>query len=428
MKLKHFSLIFLLTLLLPACKSDEPAIEEKPVEKTYVKFSIVLSQENPGARITRAGDVADPNHPQPDNGKDEEWGTDHPEGGNHYEEIGTVFDNTIKSITPVLYSVSGNKVITSILAGTMDNSKFNEDKDENGITQKVTFTGELNTWLTKQDLLEGKYRLAVYVNATSDEIYQSINPQSPISTPFYLHGQQGEKIKVNGKEVEFKAIPMYGVGEVSFAETMKDYNPANASMENPLALRGTDGSELSIPVLRSMAKIRVKVDQEKLKDRNVEIQSLSISRHATAGYVVPRGWNTTSSVASLTTYSSFNPNTDLKYREEGCTHTSKDETKKSIRIYLPETLNCNNDGNEESDPIEMTIRYTLDGDGNDVKEHKFYLTDGAFDSSNTAKHWDIFRNTVYDFIIEGVEAASGNLNFNVSIKPWEDVKMPEIEY
>ena len=53
--------------------------------------------------------------------------------------------------------------------------------------------------------------------------------------------------------------------------------------------------------------------------------------------------------------------------------------------------------------------------------------DGSINYPDIAKYgapWDIIRNHIYEFVITGVEAASGNLNVQVSITPWEKHEMP----
>lgn len=400
MKLKNLYIALGLSLLLPSCKSDEPV--PVPMEDTYMSFMLTLSEGG-----TRGEN--DANAPY-----DRDWGTDRED-----DEEGTAFDKKIKDITAVIYKVHKSGNVTRIDRTHPVGQIKPNAVEKNGVT---TYVGKMQTEYSIDQLKDGDYRMVLFVNANNVSI------TDPANATFSHHGKAGDDFG----EGNFNGIPMYGVADVSFS----GLDPEKAkSQDEPYKIEDKNGSEISIPVLRAMAKVRITVDKENEgkstwlgTTRQLKLKSFKISKHNTKGYVVPKGWDTKSSVKDLKTSTAFNPvlNTDdiQDWLEENCsqtpgnTNTGNSETK--LRFYLPETIN------DQEDPIALTVEYTLDGNDSDVKEHTFYLSQGGGwdkDNPQSILQWDIYRNAIYEFDIQGVEE-NFKLNLEVSVKDWVYHKIP----
>ena len=412
MKFNKIYIALGMVLALTSCKSDEPV----PVEKTepYMSFTISLSEEG-----TRAGD----------NDRDP-FGHDWDEDG---DDEGIAFDRKIDNVTPVLYSAPGGTIVADVPVGQITDVT----KVDNG-DGTATFTGALKTDLNIDQLRAGNFRLAVFVNATGRDICGSgINIKNPSATTFHHHGKAGDMC---AQEQPFNSIPMYGVAKVDFS----GINPADhTTADKSYTLKGESGQKLVIPVLRSMAKIRVTVDKNNHFNekgevnpdwlgakRSVRLKEFTISRHNTLGYVVPRSWDKITSVTALSTttaqYVVGGSVGGQVWSEEHCTVTPGDfkegNSTSMLQVYLPETFN------DRNDPIVLTVKYYIDGNENNGDEltHTFYIASRYNDINST--QYDIFRNTIYQFDIVGVENNTGELSLNVSVKPWISHDTEKIYY
>lgn len=418
MKLKNLYIALGLSLLLPSCKSDEPAPVEMQ-EKPYVTFTLSLS-----GKSSRSGDPFG-----------HAWSNDG-------DDAGTAFDNKIKSVTPVLYAAPSDELVTEYPVGEITDIKrvvspgvFSEDF-ESDTDGTVTFIGALKTDFSISQLQQGKYRLVVYVNSDSQDLCGGgINIKNPATTVFHHHGKAGDKHTENGTEYFFNGIPMYGVADVSFANITPADHP---TAETAYTLQDKSGGDLVIPMLRSMGKVRITVDKaNKGKEdakgqslwlgdtRKVKLQEFTISKHNTKGYVVPKGWDKKSSVSQLNTSTAFYP-VAADYNH-GCTvnpGTSNDGNQSDLlQFYLPETVNNTPTGTStEDDAIKLTVKYSIDGndDEDDWLKNEFYISLGGALKDATGGYvtqWDIFRNTIYEFNIVKVRD-NFSLDLQVSVKDW----------
>lgn len=407
MKLKSIYIALGLSLLLSGCKSEEPAPQAENAAP-FVSFTIALSMESNGTRADAR--IADGEEPNTGDGGDNEWGN----GGT---ESGTKFENTVNNIIPVLYSATkqpnGKVTINSAYpVGEMVNAVY----DRNDTDGTLTITGQLKTEIPASMLEEEghTYRLAVFVNAK-----KGFNIKQPEQNTFHRHGIPSN-LKIDG--TEDIGIPMYGVHEVKFdglANGLKDGKYLDS--DNPYVL----GETFTIPVLRSMAKVIVRVDEEKLAGRDVKLSKVEISRHVNKGYLVPKGWDTCTSVSELTLTGAMNGyvgTLDQDY-DKNCPILPTDDNTNSdtfLRFFLPETYNSNHDDISTTEPIKLTVTYTSDGTS-DEKTGVIYFANYDDDGKPTdweKNAWDIIRNHIYEFVIEGVEASTGELKVNVSVKPW----------
>lgn len=409
MKLKSIYIALGLSLLLSGCKSEEPAPQAENAAP-FVSFTIALSMESNGTRADAR--IADGEEPNTGIGGDNEW-------GNSGTESGTKFENTVNNIIPVLYSATkqpnGKVTINSAYpVGKMVNAVY----DRNDTDGTLTITGQLKTEIPASMLEEEghTYRLAVFVNAKNGfDIYK------PEQNTFSRHGIPSN-LKIDGDPENRTGIPMYGVHEVKFdglADGLK--NGEYLDSTNPYVL----GETFTIPVLRSMAKVIVRVDEEKLAGRDVKLSKVEISRHLNKGHLVPKGWDTCKSVSELTLTGAMNPfiSSDIDAYDKGCYVEPKEEDRNSdtyLRFFLPETYNCNHDDISTTEPIKLTVTYTSDGTS-DEKTGVIYFAnydDNGKPTDWEDKAWDIIRNHIYEFVIEGVEDNFG-LKVAVNVKKWD---------
>lgn len=410
MKLKSIYIALGLSLLLSGCKSEEPAPQAENAAP-FVSFTIALSMESNGTRADAR--IADGEEPNTGDGGDNEW-------GNSGTESGTKFENTVNNIIPVLYSATKqpNGIVTINSAypvGKMVNAVY----DRNDTDGTLTITGQLKTEIPASMLEEEghTYRLAVFVNAKNGfDIYK------PEQNTFSRHGIPSN-LKIDGDPENRTGIPMYGVHEVKFdglADGLKDGKYLDSN--NPYVL----GETFTIPVLRSMAKVIVRVDEEKLAGRDVKLSMVEISRHLNKGHLVPKGWDTCKSVSELTLTGAMNPfiSSNIDAYDEGCHVEPKKEDLNSdtfLRFFLPETYNCNHDDIDTTEPIKLTVTYTSDGTS-EPKTGVIYFAnydDNGKPTDWEKNAWDIIRNHIYEFVIEGVEASTGELKVNVKVKDWD---------
>lgn len=405
MKLKHLYIALGLSLLLTSCKDDEP-VPVSSSSETVVSFNLALSSESQGTRAV--GDVTDKDG-------NENW-------QNGADPEATEFDNRINSMKVVLYAVAGNTLNTDNPLGEMevDPSSYTDDKDGS-----ITVKGKLKTNIPASLLADPKtsYRLAVFINAPVTGTY-GLDIKKPSQCVFNFHGTSEQ----------FQGIPMYGVAKCYFTGLTN----AEGTETSPFVIKGSsDGSsDLSIPVLRSMAKIKVRVHNDLYETvanggREVRLKSIKINRHANRGFLVPKGWNTVDNFLSVNLKSVMNGfiGSD-NYTDKECSYDAPEtnpaeswkNSDQKLRFYIPDTFNCEHDG-YDSEPIKLTLEYYTDGDYSDVRTDDIFLcryTDDGKHDVNDANHqiWDIIRNHIYEFVIEGVEA-SFDLKVGVSVKKWE---------
>ena len=383
----------------------------QPMEKEtdpVVSFSLALSSESSGTRAE--GDVTD---------KD---GTDKWENGT--DPAATEFDNRINSLTAILYSVVDGELNIDHPLGEIIIDPSSYQNKTNG---NLKLTGRLKTNLSPT-LLENDnnhYRIVVYINAPASGNW-ALDTKKPQQCRFSFHGTSAD----------FSGIPMYGVARCFF----KNLTTTENSETNPFIIKGDKNGliDLSIPVLRSMAKIKVSIDGDLYKNkdeggRTMRLKSLTVSRHANTGYLVPKGWNTTDNFLNNTMESVMNAFTGSEnYTDRSCTVEAPDQnpsetwknSDKMLRFYIPDTYNSDNDG-YDSEPIKLTLEYFLDGETDLEKVNRNdificqYKEDGTHDvEDSNHERWDIIRNHIYEFVIKGVEASTGDLNISVSVKKW----------
>lgn len=403
-----------LALLLGSCKSEEPADpgQTRSVE-VPVSFTIRLATENGGTRA--AGD-------------DDTTPTIWEEGENHEKEGGTSFDNKIVSILPAVYKVTDNtmEATPSATMKYLNDPEPKKDANGNVLEGQYVVSGIMTFQNTSTDAVtSGDYRLALYINCGAGDMKTALNPASAGEAMFYHHGIPGANKDASFGSKTFNSIPMYGVAPIIFEKTNGFIEAKGTSANN----------EISVNVLRSMAKVRV-VLADGIKDK-VNLTSLGMNRHALKGYVCPKGWNKTGNVAGLssTEYmraakgdaNSYNHNC-LTTDETNFSGATWANSSNRIRFYLPETYNRNRDDIDGSEELKLTIKYDILDNGKKFpKEHDMYFREWSTWNNKNYKgdSWDIIRNHIYEFVITDVEPTTGKLIVNVAVKPWEKHELTE---
>lgn len=473
MKLKHLYIALGLSALLTGCKDEEPMVNPtgEPVE-IPVSFTIKLATESRNTRADGSGIWEDKD-------ENEIFETDK----------GTDFDNTINSLTPVLYLASkygsnytidpeypvaqleGKTLKAESIAKSIDPESKQPIEGSYDISGTMVCFG-----LTPSQLLEyqDRLRLAVFINCADDDVMNPLKISDPAQAKFNHHGQPDDKLDAGSKH--FHGIPMYGVTGVKFFEETED----GKKVYKVYATSSTEENKkkISIPILRSMAKVRVKLQTDdegnvvkELADKGVKLKELYIRRHAVQGYVVPKGWDMVTDVTSLDTKGQglnplTGPTNDKEFYNHDCTvvpqqasdgtvnsdiHGSIDDggdywanSEELLRFYLPDTYNHKHDDDESSKEIYLEITYTIDdvkdaaGNLKEFKHPLWFRPTIEWPRNNEDKveydeygkliypgdcgvdttPWDIIRNHIYEFVIEGVEA-SFDLKVGVSVKKWE---------
>ncbi|MDE5808182.1 MAG: hypothetical protein K2H76_08695 [Muribaculaceae bacterium] len=388
-----------LLLLLTGCINDYQPVCDK-VEAHMVSFSLSVDKDG-----TRSGD--------------ETW------SGGYEDEEGFEWDQTIStspdSIHPVLYDVNDkDEIITSNPAGEIKNVIVTYDKTE----KCYNVSGKLETNKTLSMLQNGKFRLVIYANMKD---YDAKNPMSE-QAEFTRHGAPGS----GTSDDELKHVPMFGVGVANLSQV------GTQTGVTQYTILDSSGNPLNIPMLRAMAKVRVKIAEDL---RNViDLKEISINRHAQSGYIVPNSWNKISSVYEIPLNQTMNAKTNNNHT---CTTTINPETDKTnnrdkLRFFIPETFNKDNDGVTGSTDLSLTIKYVYikceqDASKKDDEhghtevsepvEQTIYFRQYLNGKPNMdVAPYDIIRNHVYDFTINGV-ANNFELLMDLSIYKWKYHKL-----
>ena len=211
-------------------------------------------------------------------------------------------------------------------------------------------------------------------------------------------GLGGVEYSCNGTldKQNFPAIPMWGV-------TTNDFSGLTPGMSMSLG---------ELALLRSVAKVEVRISDElkKASGDKVKLESVSINRMNTKGYVLPGKWN------------EIGKTKDLKFSETSRIPENAEETENcefsagedgSVVFYLPECQNGT--GNRE---IVMTVRYTVEDEQREGTIRLCNYRDGVPDNEK----WDVVRNHLYRYVITN----TGEIKFRVEVHPWDEIEIPEI--
>ncbi|MDE7414006.1 MAG: hypothetical protein K2N05_09525 [Muribaculaceae bacterium] len=379
----------LISLLLTGCDSDSSEVSDSYASDPVVSFTIRVSTTRTSSR---AGNNED------DNAGDPNW------GNNPKPESGVSFESKVENIMAVLYEVDdSDRLITSDPVGHLVNPIYEYNSDGS-----LTISGRLQTKLTPGQLEDAtnRFRMAIFVNSPDIDI------SNPSASCFSLCGASGTS--------DFTSIPMYGVGAANFSGLTR----AIASKETPFPIKDQrgDASTLVIPILRSMAQVRVKVDKNLFSSRKMRLQSISISRHADKGFFVPYRWDELESLLSLGIEESMNGWNDSFSTGKQILPTVKDDdyelnSQSMLRFYIPETYNT---AAGDPDELKLTVNYTADDTEEETPLSNTILF-RQYDKNGhptDSKPWNLVRNHIYEFIITGINQKTGELEITVDASWW----------
>lgn len=206
----------------------------------------------------------------------------------------------------------------------------------------------------------------------------------PGSFRYYYVGQQGD----------FPAIPMWGVCESG----LSTITPGETF----------DMGEVSL--LRSMAKVEVRMNRDDENLDNVHVERVTVNRINTAGYTLPGRWNGLDDTGNLEFRETLRvPTVVGSGKDRTFTQKQKDG---GIVFYLPERVNT------ADDEIVLTVAYTV---GSDKRTGEIYFRpyDEETGKPKDTPLWDIVRNHHYQYTIVGVGPVHDDLRFKVSISDME---------
>lgn len=194
-----------------------------------------------------------------------------------------------------------------------------------------------------------------------------------------------------GRVEDFNFIPMWGVCTTSLAGIQQ-------------GLRYDMGQ---VPLLRSMAKIEVSVNEDDPDLDNVSVNSVTVSRVNTKGYVLPGKWNELASTSDL----GFAETMRIPSGAGGVERSFSSNGARNIWFYLPECAN-----GQGEDEIVMKVAYTVGTDEREGVIHLCPYTDGKPDG---APLWNVVRNHHYWYRITGIGADVEGFRIKVTIEDME---------
>lgn len=194
-----------------------------------------------------------------------------------------------------------------------------------------------------------------------------------------------------------------------------EYIPMWGVKETTLQLAKGELTQLTEPIylLRSMAKVEVKLDESIAEDFNMT--SVLVDKYNTTGYVEPIGAGDAADTRNMVLQDVFNPNASydeenspLRFTEE------KDENGEGTGIfyvYLPEYQNIDGDGNELASAAKMSVSIN---DKDYLLEFKLYADNTPF---------NIVRNHYYQYLITGVteNEVEVELSLQYQVMDWSDI-------
>jgi hypothetical protein len=189
-----------------------------------------------------------------------------------------------------------------------------------------------------------------------------------------------------------------------------EYIPMWGVKETTLQLAKGELTQLSEPIylLRSMAKVEVKLDESIAEDFNMT--SVLVDKYNTTGNVLP-SYQTLVDTENMDSELVFNPNTSIATDSLSFMQVEGED---AFYVYLPEYDNAN----------PATLSVVIDGKPYSI-EFKNYV-----DGKATGENYNIVRNHIYQYTITSVTAESHVEVANVRYQsmPWNDVNNGNLNF
>lgn len=166
----------------------------------------------------------------------------------------------------------------------------------------------------------------------------------------------------------------------------------------------------TIDMLRAMAKVEVKLDDDFKATLKEGLTDVSIDKPNPKGFVVPKGYNDVINTGALFQQPVFRPYV-LQNGETVGSSLQFTNDKGIYHIYLPEYQNVG----EGATPAVMTV--TIDG-----AKYELHFKDYASDTP-----FDVVRNHYYLYTITSIsESVEFELNYQVEV--WKDITNPTVTF
>lgn len=402
-------IIFIITAL-SACNHDDEAIGRENVD---VKVDITLNIGG-GEQQTRATAVAPDDNPDIDI-----------EGGHAFEDY--IAPNDIKLL---VYDQNENFVEEMFVVLTNNSNDNSEDKAEEYTCRVI---GSLNN-ISKADIESGKmYHFVVLCNMDGtlkgNNSYNRANLTSLINglTYYGYNASFTENlIKGNADHNQTTRIPMWGICTTS--------------------LTAGEVTSIDIYVLRTVAKVRVKLD-DNLSGYTMTGVTLNIANNggtmaAQTTNGVAQAYKKTANGSNNVYATAWNNATETPIMYASTYYggtvsnipfvSTIENGQRFWTIYIPEYNNIADviNGMKENDTQQAYMTLSInDKNGNLVKYDeqlpKLHFADYSSATYPTAPQWDIIRNEIYEYVITDITGADG-LESEVRVVRWFKYRHPGI--
>ena len=302
---------------------------------------------------------------------DGDWST------NNEQVNGTGIENRIdlKGIRVAIYSIKADGTIDSRV-GVADNILYWTNTDSSNSNANDLIEYQLVGDISDVPLQDGKsYRFMVYAN--------------------FPHATNNQ-FDLDDIDVEDGYIPMWGV---------KTHLITGGEMEE----LGT------IDLLRAAAKVQVTFAKE-VSD-NYEVTGLAIKNYNSKGNNLPTDWSKVEKTEDLSIENCINVTADHVHGSNLSFKTSKNY------IYLPEYANTKH-AQEDQSVVLVTLKNKASGLS---KSYPISFCTYVNNSPVSNSVYDIVRNHIYQFYVEGVKGNSLLLNFSVADWEYKDLTGNEQE-
>jgi len=304
---------------------------------------------------------------------------------------GTSFDNAIQLNTEtakwlhvMIIDDSGN-----ILHLNLDNGfQFNEEGNGYDMTGTLDLGDKKGKWKA------GDYRVMVLANFRADDSAPLSNLSAYTTLADLkaaIDARGGDWYTADGGTIARNSagapkIPMWGMTTAR------------------LYLDGVNTEWFSVNLLRSVAKVKIELNQD-LKEKGFTLVSATISNFNKTLYTLPSGWDTATKTAEYGKPNDavFHPCDDNKiagsYTITAPGNTGENDGAGSIVFYLPELTAASA---EESVNISVTLRQNdTDYEFNNAMIIDNYPYGSGYTAANYPKgQYNVVRNHLYDFILD----------------------------
>lgn len=305
------------------------------------------------------------------------------------------------------------------LLGEVENVRYSRlSSDDNNIYEVL---GSLK--VDTVNVKEGKLNCKMVVLANYDEKIANMNVGDDISAiKDAAYGYDPEKIANRSA-----FIPMWGV---------QTYNDNNSETQyKALTIeRGKRINVGNIDMLRSMAKIKVALDDETYEGYRIE--KVTLSNYNQKGYIIPAGYDATTTKSlyyESTTDSpvSFNPYESKAGKTIGFEEDEESGSeRKSYIVYVPEFSTSSDESkntgslSDGTDPcIDLWIAPLTDE--TNTKQYRVQLRPYS-DGKPTTNVVNLKRNTIYEYTVGGL--GTGHQSIDYKVMPWTEGGTNEIDY